>query len=262
VHDGVLLRLIGKWLNAGVLEGGVLSHPEAGTPQGGVISPLLANIYLHEVVDVWFERMVKPRLKGKAVLVRYADDLVMVFDHEEDARSVLAVLPKRFGKYGLTLHPEKTRLVPFRSPRGNRPPKGGTPSGNPGTFDLLGFTHYWALSQRGYWLVKQKTAKNRLSRAIHRIAEWCRSNRHLPIAEQQRALAQKLRGHCEYYGITGNSYSLGRFRTGLLCAWRKWLDRRSYHAQMTWERFNRLLAGHPIPPAVAVHSLYRRAAKP
>src|SRR5262249_27175689 len=138
----VLLRLIGKWLNAGVLEDGQVTAASAGTPQGGVISPLLANIYLHYVLDVWFEQEVKPRLRGRAFLTRYADDFVIGFAHEEDARRVLDVLPKRFGKYGLTLHPEKTRLVAFRPPSA---PSGAGPGVPPpsGTFDLLGFTHYW-----------------------------------------------------------------------------------------------------------------------
>lgn len=262
VRDGVLLRLIGKWLNAGILEAGTVRRPESGTPQGSVISPLLANIYLHEVLDEWFEEVVKPRMRGQAHLVRYADDFVMVFDREDDARRVLAVLSKRFGKYGLALHPEKTRLVPFQRPPSGRPPSGGSRVGKPGTFDLLGFTHYWARSRRGYWVVKQKTAKNRLNRAIRRIADWCRTHRHLPLKEQQAILVQKLRGHCEYYGLSGNSLALGRFRTGLLWAWRKWLDRRSHHARMNWERFNKLLEGYPIPPATAVHSRYLHAAKP
>src|SRR5438552_3343723 len=164
VRDGVVLRLIGKWLNAGVLEDGAVRHPEAGTPQGGVISPLLANIFLHEVLDVWFERDIKPRLMGQAVLIRYADDAVLGFSREEDARRVLAVLPKRFGKYGLSLHPDKTRLIDFRSPRGGGP-SGPSEAPRRRTFDLLGFTHYWAKSRRGYWVIKQKTAADRLSRA-------------------------------------------------------------------------------------------------
>ena len=162
VRDGVLLRLIDKWLKAGVLEGGELTYPEAGTPQGGVISPLLANVYLHYVLDVWFEQEVKPRLKGRAFLVRYADDFVMGFACEEDARRVLDVLPKRFGKYGLTIHPDKTRLVPFGRPIASPCRAGlgqaGTP---PGSFDFLGFTHYWSRSQKGNWVVKRKTAGSR-----------------------------------------------------------------------------------------------------
>jgi RNA-directed DNA polymerase len=140
VRDGVLLRLIGKWLNAGVMEDGCVTHPESGSPQGGVISPILANAYLHEVLDEWFEHTVKPRLKGRAHLIRYADDAVLVFEHEGDARRVLDVLPKRFGKYGLTLHPEKTRLVPFQGPRPGAPPR--PRQERPGTFEFLGFTHY------------------------------------------------------------------------------------------------------------------------
>jgi RNA-directed DNA polymerase len=146
VRDGVLLRLIGKWLNAGVMEDGALEYPEAGTPQGGVISPILANIYLHEVLDQWFARQVAPRLAGGAILVRYADDVLIIFEQEADARRVLDVLPKRLAKYALTLNPEKTRLVDFR-----RPDRRAVASSSdardadsrPGTFDLLGFTHYW-----------------------------------------------------------------------------------------------------------------------
>jgi RNA-directed DNA polymerase len=152
VRDGVLLRLIDKWLKAGVLEGGELTYPEAGTPQGGVISPLLANIYLHYVLDVWFEEVVKPRLKGRAFLVRYADDFVMGFACEADARRVLDVLPQRFGKYGLTIHPDKTRLVPFTRPA-SRPTKTGSEALPPaGSFDFLGFTHFWSQSKKGFWV--------------------------------------------------------------------------------------------------------------
>jgi RNA-directed DNA polymerase len=246
VRDGVLLRLVGKWLNAGVLEAGQLLHPEAGTPQGGVISPLLANIYLHEVLDVWFERVVKPRLHGRAHLVRYADDFVILFACEEDARRVMDVLPKRFGKYGLTLHPEKTRLVEFRRPDRRPPDEGG---GRPGTFDLLGFTHHWALSRQGKWVVKQRTARDRFSRALRRVADWCRRNRHLKVEQQWRTLSQKLRGHFEYFGITGNWRALGRFYRGVQRVWRKWLSRRSQRARMPWDRFRKLLARYPLPTA-------------
>ena len=178
VRDGVLLRLIGKWLHAGVLEEGTLTIPDEGTPQGGVISPLLANIYLHYVLDVWFKEEVQPRLRGRAFLIRYADDFVMGFACAEDARRVLEVLPKRFGKFGLTLHPQKTRLVPFQKPSsGNQEPRS-----RPGTFDLLGFTHFWGLSRRGFWVVKRHTAGSRFSRALKKIAVWCRKNLHAPVA--------------------------------------------------------------------------------
>ena len=261
VRDGVLLRLIGKWLNAGVLEDGAVRYPEAGTPQGGVISPLLANIFLHEVLDVWFERDIKPRLKGQAVLIRYADDAVLGFSREEDARRVLAVLPKRFARYGLSLHPDKTRLIDFRSPRGGGP-RGPSEHPRKRTFDLLGFTHYWAKSRRGYWVIKQKTATDRLSRAITRIGRWCRQHRHAPVGEQHRELAQKLRGHYGYYGITGNSYGLSRFVSEVKRRWHYWLNRRSEHRDWTWARFTRYLRANPLPPAICVHSTLRHVANP
>jgi group II intron reverse transcriptase/maturase len=245
VRDGVLLRLIGKWLNAGVMESGGLSYPEAGTPQGGVVSPLLANVYLHEVLDTWFERDVKPRLQGRAHLVRYADDAVMVFSCADDARRVMDVLPKRFAKYGLTLHPDKTRLVEFRRPD-RRPPRDGGDGGRPGTFDLLGFTHFWGLSRKGKWVVKRRTARDRFTRALRRVTEWCKLNRHQPVADQHKALTQKLRGHFGYYGIIGNYEALHRFLEHTKHAWRKWLARRSRRKGMPWPRMNRLLERYPL----------------
>ena len=158
VRDGVLKRLIGKWLKAGVMESGSVSYPEAGSPQGGVISPLLANVFLHYVLDTWFRQEVQPRLRGRAHLIRCADDFVILFAHEEDARRVMEVLPKRFGKYGLTLHPDKTRLIPFRRPSHKAGGDGGNGTDRPGTFDLLGFTHYWGRTRRGGWAVMRQTA--------------------------------------------------------------------------------------------------------
>ncbi len=244
VRDGVLLRLIGKWLNAGVLEEGTLTKPEAGTPQGGVISPLLANIYLHYVLDMWFKEEVQPRLRGRAFLIRYADDFVMGFACEEDARRVMEVLPKRFGKFGLTLHPEKTRLVPFQRPFVSGPE---TERSRPGAFDLLGFTHFWGLSRRGSWVVKRQTARSRFSRALTRIADWCRRNLHQPLAAQCRTLGQKLRGHFAYYGITGNMVALQRFRRAVTCIWRKWLSRHHRQGYLAWARLPQSFA--PIPAA-------------
>jgi RNA-directed DNA polymerase len=244
VRDGVLLRLIGKWLNAGVLEDGVLHYPDEGTPQGGVISPLLANIYLHEVLDAWFERDVKPRLKGPSFLFRYADDFVILFSQEEDARRVLEVLPKRFGKYGLTLHPEKTRLVEFRRP-GHRP--WGGDGGEPGSFDLLGFNHHWARSRANKWVVKQTTSKSRFSRAMKTVAEWCRRNRHRPLREQWQHLQWKVRGHYGYYGIHGNFRALANFLYEVRRWWHKWLNRRSQRRNMNWTRMLSLLERFPLP---------------
>lgn len=256
VSDGVLIRLIGKWLNAGVMEEGVVRHPESGTPQGGVISPLLANVYLHEVLDVWWEREVKPRLRGRAELIRYADDFVMVFETEEDARKVADVLPKRFEKYGLRLHPEKTKLVRFQKPEDREPPKGGNETTS---FDLLGFTHFWGKSLKGSWVVKRSTAKDRFSRTLQRISEWCRANRHMPIQEQHAALTRKLRGHDAYFGITGNARALSTLRLRVRRIWHKWLARRAWKSAWTWTRMTTLLAHFPLPPARVVHSIYRLA---
>jgi RNA-directed DNA polymerase len=248
VRDGVLLRLIDKWLKAGVLEDGNLTYPEAGTPQGGVISPLLSNVYLHYVLDVWFEQVVKPRLKSRAFLVRYADDFVMGFACEEDARRVLDVLPKRFGKYGLTIHPDKTRLVPFTRPRRDpRRPRQGAEA-QPGSFDFLGFTHYWSVSKKGNWVVKRKTAGSRFHRAVKKIGAWFRLNRHLPLTEQIQAFARKLQGHYDYYGgVMGNLRCLQRFRHEAVCLWRKWLSRRKRGGQFSWERMNKLLRSIRLP---------------
>lgn len=248
VRDGVILRLIGKWLNAGVLTEGELSRPESGSPQGGVISPLLANIYLHEVLDVWFARTVKPRLKGQATLIRYADDFVVVFSRRDDAHRVLEVLPKRFGKYGLELHPEKTRLVRFR-----RPPKDGVRGegiaklDGPQSFDLLGFTHHWARSRMGRWVVKLRTASTRISRTLRQANQWCREHRHQPVSWQHGRLCRALLGHYGYFGVTGNMGGLDVVRRGVERIWRKWLNRRSQRKRMPMPRMLALLERYPLP---------------
>jgi group II intron reverse transcriptase/maturase len=253
VRDGVLRRMIDKWLKAGVLEEGVVHYPDGGTPQGGVISPLLANIYLHHVLDTWFESMAKPKLRGEAFLVRYADDFVIVCGMKNDAEKLMAVLPKRFGKYGLTLHPEKTRLVRFTEPDRKSNRNGG--DGGSGTFDLLGFTHYWKRSRlHGMWVIGQKTAKSRLTRAIRKVSEWCRGNRHRKVADQYRELVPKLRGHYQYYGITGNGRALRSFHEAVCRAWHRWLNRRSQRNTMTWERFRQLLHHYVLPQPQIVHA--------
>jgi group II intron reverse transcriptase/maturase len=250
VRDGVLRRMIDKWLKAGVLEEGVLSRPEEGTPQGGVISPLLANVYLHHVLDRWFEEEVRPRLRGWAFLVRFADDFVIVCAREDDARRLLEVLPKRLGRFGLTLHPDKTRLVRFARPRNGKGPEAGPKSES---FNLLGFTHFWTRSRRGAWVVKRKTAKDRLRRAVKRVSVWCRQNRHRPVAWQHEQLGLKLLGHYGYYGITPNFKALARYKHQVERAWQKWLNRRSQRRTMPWERFQRLLQRYPLPRPRIVH---------
>jgi group II intron reverse transcriptase/maturase len=255
VRDGVILRLIGKWLNAGVLEEGVLTIPDDGTPQGGVISPLLANIFLHYVLDEWFEEEVRPRLKGGAFVIRYADDFVIGVAREDDARRIMEVLPKRMSKYGLTVHPEKTRLVRFQPPRAAGSATEERDPPEPTTFDFLGFTHYWGRSRQGAWVVKRRTAASRVKRALSALSEWCRTNLHLPIKEQHQKLSQKLRGHYGYYGIIGNFYSLLEFRETARGIWRRHLSRRSRDGEMTWAEFLRLEKRYGLPRARVVHGL-------
>jgi hypothetical protein len=255
----VLRRAIDKWLKAGVMEEGHWHRPVLGTPQGGVVSPLLANVYLHHVVDVWFEQEVKPRLRGSGFLIRYADDLVIGFAREDDARRVLEALGKRLARFGLTLHPDKTRLVPFGRPRGR---SNGNPPTRSETFDFLGFTHYWGKSRKGRWVVQRKTARDRFGRALTRVQTWVRQHRHLPVSAQHRRLCWMVRGHCAYYGITGNARRLVAFRYEVERLWRKWLDRRSRQGHVPWDRFHQLLERYPLPPPTVVHSVYRTAANP
>ena len=261
VRDGVLLRLIDKWLKAGVMEDGNVSYPDSGSPQGGVISPLISNVFLHYVLDLWFEQDVKPCLRGHAFLISYKDDFVIGFHDQRDAQRVMEVIPKRFAKYGLTVHPTKTKLVLFRPPSSRTKPGRGSDD-RPGTFDLLGFTHYWAVSLKGYWVVKLKTAADRFTRAVRRIDQWCPANRHLPISEQQQTLNQKLRGHYAYYGVTGNSAAMTRFRQEVENRWRAWLNRRNNIRSMPWAKFCALLRRYPLAPARAVRSTLRHAANP
>jgi len=243
VTDGVIRRMIDKWLKAGVLEDGLLRLATEGTPQGGVISPILSNIFLHHVLDEWFANEVKPRLAGSCTLVRYADDFVMTFKTHQDAKRVLEVLGKRLGRYGLTLHPDKTRFIDFRPQR-----TGGThPDCNGPPFDFLGFTHVWGKTKKGRNVVRQVTAKNRLARALTAINTWCRTNRHQPLSWQHARLSAKLQGHYAYYGLTGNLRQLGRYSLQLKRLWRKWLARRTRTKRLPWARFAAFLARHPLP---------------
>jgi group II intron reverse transcriptase/maturase len=259
VRDGVLRRLIGKWLKAGVLDRGHITYPQEGTPQGGVISPILANIYLHYVLDCWYMESVKPRMKGRTFLVRFADDFILGFENKADAEKVYRVLFRRFEKYGLRLHEEKTRLVPFGPPTESSPPSesAGPP---PGTFDFLGFTHHWGRDRKGQYVIRRKTARKRFGRSLKAINQWCRKNLHEPLRVQVEVLGRKLKGHFGYYGITGNYDALARYRREVIRIWRKWLARRGDPQGMTWERMRRVLAFFYLPAPRVVHSIY--AAKP
>jgi group II intron reverse transcriptase/maturase len=240
VKDGVITRLIDKGLKAGVMEDGQWHATQAGSPQGGVISPILSNIYLHHVLDEWFEDEVKSRLLGQGFLIRYADDAVWVFANEQDARRVLEVLPKRFERFGLELHPSKTRLVYFKPPRDGRQDE---------TFDLLGFTHYWGKSRAGGGSVKRKTARDRFRRSLKRIGKGCQTYRHRPIREQHQRLCQKVNGHFAYFGVRGNLKALRAFRFRVERWWVKGLCRRSQRHRLPWDKAARLLELLPLPTA-------------
>ncbi len=255
VRDGVLRRTIDKWLKAGVLVDGQLQRPKGGTPQGGVISPLLANLYLHEVLDTWMEREVLPRLRGRAVLIRYADDFVILFAREDDARRVQGVLPLRLGKYGLRLHAEKTRLVPFGRPR-----RGAV---EPHTFCFLGFTLYWGKSRKGAWVVKRKTSKESFRRGLRRVSDWLRVHCHWPIDVQHQRLVKMLLGHYNYFGVTGNANALNHYRYAVMQLWYRRLNRRTHRGRMPWSRYLRLITlRFRLPDPIVVHSVYRRVANP
>lgn len=262
VRDGGIRRTRDKGRKAGVRAGTTRSPPVTGTPQGAGVSPRLANLYLHAVWEQWFAATVKPRLRGRAFLLRYADDAVLVVAGEAEARRVLEVLPKRFGKYGLTRHPQQTQLLRF-APPATRAAREAVPRGNaPGSFAFLGLTQYWGKSRKGVWGVKHKTAASRFGRAVKGLAHWCRVNRHQPVPWQPQQLIGKLRGHDAYYGITGNGHALRRLRDEVARGWQKWLSRRSHRAAMPWERFQGLLHRYPLPAPVIYHSVSRHGAKP
>ncbi len=244
VSDGSLLRLIGKCLHVGVLEGVELSTSESGTAQGSVLSPLLGNVYLHYVLDLWFEQEVKPRLRGRATLIRYCDDFIIGFEQEEDARRVVEVLGKRLERFGLALHPDKTRLLPFR-----RPPAGQKGGKGPATFDFLGFTLYWARSRKGRWGMSCKTRSASLRRIIQSVYAWCRRYRHLSVKDQHAALTRSIRGHFNYFGVSGNFRSLLFVVEQARRSWYKWLCRRSQRKRLTWERFAAPASRLPAPEA-------------
>ena len=248
VADGSLLRLIGKCLHVGVLDGVELSTSKSGTAQGSVLSPLLGNVFLHYALDLWFEQEVKPRLRGRATLIRYCDDFVIGFEQEDDARRVMDWLGKRPGRFGLALHPDKTRLLPFR-----RPPSGQKGGKGPATFDFLGFTFYWARNRKGRWGMLCKTRSASLRRIIQSVYDWCRRYRHLSVKAQHAVLTRRIQGHFNYFGVSGNFRSLLLVVEQARRSWYKWLCRRSQRKRLTWERFADLLRDFPLPrPRITV----------
>lgn len=241
ITDGVVLKLIDKWLKAGVTEKGMWSKTEKGSPQGGVISPMLANIYLHYVLDKWFMGELRGELKGEAELIRYADDFCICCRNSGDAEHVMKRLTERFAKYALSVHPEKSRIVPFKLPsrQARKADKRYTQ-----TFDFLGFTYYWGMTRKGGWWVKLKTSKGKFTRGLESLSKWCKTNMHKPIREQLEGLVLKIRGHRNYFGVRNNSRAVDSFQYFALKIWRKWLSRRSNSGYVTLERMSRILQTH------------------
>ena len=242
VADGSLLRIISKLLRVGVLDGADYSTSDLGTAQGSVLSPLLGNVYLHYVLDVWFDQTVRPLLGCRATLVRYADDFVIGFERRADADRVMALLQERMASYGLALHPDKTRLLPF-----GRPPIRQQRGKGPASFDFLGFTLYWRRARSGHWGMWCKTRSSRLQRAINVAADWCRRHRHKPVAVQHAALSRRMQGHFNYFGVSGNYRSMRPLVEATERNWFKWLRRRSNRTRLTWQKFAAILKRYPLP---------------
>ncbi|KPA18283.1 reverse transcriptase/maturase [Candidatus Magnetomorum sp. HK-1] len=240
LNDGGLVRLINKWLKAGVMEEGNIEQSIIGTPQGGIISPILSNIYLHYVLDEWFEKEVVPRMKGRCFIVRYADDFIVGFENKTDAERFMNVLPKRFEKYGLKIHPVKTKMVMY-----GRPPRTAKKPGKE-TFDFLGFTHYWSKSRKGFWIIKRKTKKKSEVRAKQEIWNWIKCNMHAPLEYLSMKLKEKLQGHYNYYGVRLNYNCLNRLYRFVENALKYWLNRRS-DKKKNWKEFRKILDKLSLP---------------
>lgn len=238
IDDEALLWLIGKWLKAGVLDtDGQVIHPETGTPQGGIVSPVLCNVYLHYALDLWFEKVVRPRCRADAYLCRYADDFVCLFRRKEDAEQFYRALGERLGKFGLELAAEKTQVLSFSRFR----------KCEKSSFVFLGFEFRWGTYAGGRDMVIRRTAPKKFRLALATLTDWCRKSRHLPIKRYFSILAAKLRGHYNYYGVFGNSKSLRAFQHEAIRIVFKWLNRRSQRRSKNWARFKELLRHFRVP---------------
>ena len=246
IKDGVIRKMLDKWLKAGVREEGQVSYPTMGTPQGGSISPLLSNIFLHYVLDDWYVKDIQPRLAGESFIIRYADDFLLGFTHESDARRVMEVLFKRFEKYGVTLHPEKTKLIVLNNHQDDN------------TFDFLGFTHYMGKSRKGRPILKRRTSKKKLKGSLKRMAQWLRENRHAYTFEGLIVeLNRKLDGYYEYYGITFNSRSLQKYFEQVKRSLFKWINRRGNQLRLNWKQYVlRINVWSPLRKPTIRHSFF------
>jgi len=248
ITDGVIRKQIDKWLKAGILENETLTQPDEGSIQGGVISPCLANVYLHFVLDDWFHLVAVRHLKGPAKLIRYCDDFVIVCKYETDAIRLKEALVQRFARFNLKLHPDKTCITPFHRPLRNVTK---TSPRLQKSWDFPGFTFIWSCSFKGKWIIKLRTSKKRFSKSLQNINEWCKRNRHKPIREQYKTLMQKIRGHQAYFRIIGNSARAAVFEYEALKIWRKWLNRRSWAGYIKLDEFCALLNRlKPLAPRI------------
>ena len=250
--DPNILWLIKKTLTAGVQEDGKWKPTTKGTEQGNLASPIIANIYMHYALGLWFEKVFKPTCRGECGLVIYADDFTATFQHKDEAERFLETIRKRFQDYGLELEPEKTRLIEFgRFTEGNRKKRG---LGKPETFDFLGFTHYCSKSRKGSFRVKRKTSRKKMKMRIMEMDDWIKANRHLPVRTLIAGINLKLRGHYQYYGVTDNSVSIAVYHFRATKSFFKWINRRSQRRSYTWEGFNDLLKVFPlVPPRIRVN---------
>lgn len=254
IQDPSLLLLIRRFLKAGYLEEGQLHASEQGTPQGGNLSPVLANVFLHYVLDLWFAKKYRPQARGDCHLVRYADDFLCLVQEEQDAEDLVPALRERFAKFGLQLHPDKTRVI--RMDRRGQHRREGK-SHEPRTFDFLGFTHYWGKSRRGHPVLCRKTSAKRMRRSLRQLNAWLQSIRNRAAAPVWwPTLQAKLRGHYQYYGVSGNSRSISRYGYLAVRLILKWLNRRSQKKSFTWEGFLAYLRHYPLPRPRIVHRLY------
>jgi len=250
IADRRMLRLIRKWVTAGVIENGIWSQTDEGTPQGASASPLLANVYLHYVFDLWADRWRRQHAHGDVIIVRFADDYIVGFEHERDAQQFLADLRDRIAKFCLELAPEKTRLIEFGRYAAQRRQARGL--GRPETFDFLGFTHACAKNGIGRFMLKRATIAKRMQAKLREVKEELRRRRHLPIPEQGKWLASVVRGHLAYYAVPGNTDAIAAFRARAIWHWYRSLRRRSQRKRLNWERMTRI-ANRSVPRARPMH---------
>lgn len=252
IADPNVLRLISRFLKAGVVDAGMRHDTPEGTPQGGCASPILANIYLHYVLDLWFHLVVRRACRGQAYLVRYCDDFICCFQYEEDARAFYRMLIPRLAKFNLDIADEKTKIMAF----GRRAGEGQEDGGKPGTFDFLGFTHYCSKGRKGQFRVKRKTCAKKFRASLARCKDWLRQNRNTPAVILMSLLRIKVLGHYRYYGVTDNIRSLKQFGYEVVKLLYKWLNRRSQKKSFNTDKFRLFLEKHPLPQPMIYVNVY------